>query len=102
MPTVLVALITALIGPLILEFIKIRFFNKKTDILGESIISDEKIDMQIESLMETLKCDRICIAQFHNGGHFFPTMKSIKINLNQIMIYKIKLINLLQKTIIII
>ena len=28
--------------------------------------------------MEELKCDRICISQFHNGGHFYPTGKSIK------------------------
>lgn len=74
------AFITAIFGPIIVEWIKLKFFYKKlkVDILGESIIKDEKIDHQLEILLEELKCDRICITQFHNGGHFFPTGKSIK------------------------
>ena len=28
--------------------------------------------------MEELGCDRIWIGQFHNGGHFYPTGKSIQ------------------------
>jgi len=77
--TVLIALITSLISPLIVEWIKLKFIHKKSvDVLGESIDNDEKIDRQLEILLEELKCDRICIAQFHNGGHFFPTGKSIK------------------------
>jgi len=28
--------------------------------------------------MDELGCDRIWIGQFHNGGHFFPTGKSIQ------------------------
>ena len=28
--------------------------------------------------MEELKCDRVWISQFHNGGHFYPTGKSIQ------------------------
>jgi len=78
--TILIALITAIIGPIIVEWAKTKFFNKKsnTDALGESIDTDEKIDRQLEILMEELKCDRVCIAQFHNGGHFYPTGKSIK------------------------
>jgi hypothetical protein len=78
--TILIALITAIIGPIIVEWAKTKFFNKKSnaDALGESIDTDEKIDHQLEILMEELKCDRVCIAQFHNGGHFYPTGKSIK------------------------
>ena len=77
--TVLIALITSLISPLIVEWIKLKFIHKKSiDVLGESIDNDEKIDRQLEILLEELKCDRVCIAQFHNGGHFFPTGKSIK------------------------
>jgi hypothetical protein len=77
---IITALITSLIGPTILEWIKLKFFRKKSsdDLLGESIIKDEKIDLQIEQLMEELGCDRICISQFHNGGNFYPTGKSIK------------------------
>jgi hypothetical protein len=78
--SIIVALITSLIGPTILEWIKIKFFNKKSsdELLGESIKKDEKVDLQIEQLMEELGCDRICISQFHNGGNFYPTGKSIK------------------------
>ena len=76
--TVLVALITALFGPLAVEFIKIKFLNKKSDALGKSISTDEKVDQQLELLMEELECDRICISQFHNGSNFYPTSKSIK------------------------
>ena len=77
--TIAIALITALVAPVVVEWIKVNFIHKKSkDALGESINSDEKIDIQLEIMMEELKCDRICIAQFHNGGHFYPTGKSIK------------------------
>ena len=77
--TVIIALVTALIAPVVVEWIKVNFIHKKSkDSLGESINSDEKIDTQLEIMMEELKCDRICIAQFHNVGHFYPTGKSIK------------------------
>ncbi len=71
MVAIVTALITSIIGPTILERIKLKFFQKNNkDILGESIIKDEKVDLQIEQLMEELGCDRICISQFHNGGNF--------------------------------
>lgn len=77
---IITAFITAIFGPIAVEWIKLKFFYKKSkvDILGESINNDEKVDHQLEILLEELKCDRICITQFHNGGHFFPTGKSIK------------------------
>ena len=77
--TIITALITSIIGPTVLEWIKLKFFHKKyKDVLGEAIDVDEKVDQQMETLMEELKCDRLCLAQFHNGGHFYPTGKSIK------------------------
>lgn len=77
--TIITALITSLIGPTILEWIKVNIINKKkSDALGEAIITDEKVDQQLETLMAELGCDRICLTQFHNGGHYYPTGKSIK------------------------
>lgn len=77
--TILTAFLTAVFGPLIVEWVKIKFLTKKNkDIVGESINTDEKVDTQLELILEELNCDRICIAQFHNGGHFYPTGKSIK------------------------
>jgi len=75
---ILTAFITSLIGPTILEWIKVKFLHKSKDALGEAIYTDEKVDQQLEILMEELKCDRLCLAQFHNGGHYYPTGKSIK------------------------
>jgi hypothetical protein len=77
--TILVALITAVLGPSAVEWIKIHLTKTKSrDLLGESINVDEKIDKQLEILQKELDCDRICLAQFHNGGHFYPTGQSIR------------------------
>jgi hypothetical protein len=77
--TILTAFLTAVFGPLIVEWTKLKFLNRKNqDIVGESINTNEKVDHQLELILEELNCDRICIAQFHNGGHFYPTGKSIK------------------------
>jgi hypothetical protein len=76
--TIIIALITALVAPIIVEYVKAKFINKHTCTIGESIEVDEKINSQLELIMGELKCDRICISQFHNGGNFYPTSKSIK------------------------
>ena len=77
--TILIAFLTAILGPIIVEWIKVKFITKENrDVVGESININEKIDTQLELLLEELECDRICIAQFHNGGTFYPTGKSIK------------------------
>ena len=76
--TVVVALITALLGPVAVEWARAKFSKKAKDVITESIDKDEKVDHQLELIMEEIQCDRICIAQFHNGGNFYPTGKSIK------------------------
>ena len=40
---IVTALITSIIGPTILEWIKLKFFRKQSDVVGESIKKDEKI-----------------------------------------------------------
>lgn len=74
------AVITSIIGPAIIEWLKVKFSSKKSerDMLGEAIKTDEKIDSQLQQLMDELECDRICLSQFHNGGAYYPTGKSIK------------------------
>lgn len=78
--TILVALITAVIGPAVLEWVKAKL--KKEEIkespVKEAIDMNSMVDNQLEQLMEELGCDRIWIGQFHNGGHFYPTGKSIQ------------------------
>jgi hypothetical protein len=78
--TITVALITAVIGPVVIEWVKVKFRRKEEKIssVKEAIDLNELVDTQLDQLMERLHCDRIWIAQFHNGGHFYPTGKSIQ------------------------
>lgn len=77
--TVLVAFITAVIGPIALTWAKLKLERKKKKSpMGEALETSSLINSQISDLMEEIDCDRIWIAQFHNGGHFYPTGKSIQ------------------------
>jgi hypothetical protein len=77
--TIIVALITAVIGPLIITWFKSKMESKpKVSSVKEAIDLNELVDSQLDIMMEEIKCDRIWIGQFHNGGHFYPTGKSIQ------------------------
>jgi len=78
--TIAVALITAVIGPAVLEWVRLKFNKQpsKESLMKEAIDLNELVDYQLDNMMEVLECDRIWIAQFHNGGHFYPTGKSIQ------------------------
>ena len=77
--TIIVALITAVIGPLLLTWFKNKLETKsKPSSVKEAIDLNELVDTQLDRLMEEIECDRIWIGQFHNGGHFYPTGKSIQ------------------------
>lgn len=77
--TVMVALITAIIGPIIVNWARLKM-EKKADKtpMREALDASSIIDTQIENILAELECDRVWIAQFHNGGHFYPTGKSIQ------------------------
>jgi len=75
---VVIALITSVLGPVLLEWVKAKVDKKKTDPLPESIRYNEQIEHQLDLMLDELECDQIFIAQFHNGGHFYPTGKSIQ------------------------
>ena len=77
--TVLVALITAVIGPLLMTWFKNKLEKTpKISSVKEAIDLNELVDHQLDVMMDELGCDRIWIGQFHNGGHFYPTGKSIQ------------------------
>jgi len=77
--TIIVALITAVIGPLLLAWFKSKMESKpKISSVKEAIDLNELVDSQLDAMMEEIGCDRIWIGQFHNGGHFYPTGKSIQ------------------------
>jgi len=76
---IIIALITAVFGPILVEWIKNLLKSKpeKTPI-QEAVELNEIVDTQLDNIMDELDCDRVWIAQFHNGGHFYPTGKSIQ------------------------
>ena len=78
--TIIIALITAVIGPVIVEWVRVKLKKQevKESPVKEAIDLNELVDSQLEQLMDELDCDRIWIGQFHNGGHFYPTGKSIQ------------------------
>ena len=76
---IIIAFITAVLGPILIEWAKVRFKPKsKKSPIQEAIELNELVDTQLDSIVETIECDRVWIAQFHNGGHFYPTGKSIQ------------------------
>jgi hypothetical protein len=77
--TIIVALITAVIGPIAVAWVKLKLEKKETQTpVREALETSNLIEDQLDIIMEELNCDRIWIAQFHNGGYFYPTGKSIQ------------------------
>ena len=74
-----VAVITSIVGPILVEKVKSRLRNKKpvdpvvNDHEHCSVIADE-----IEEVRKLLNADRTWILMYHNGGHFLTNEKSMK------------------------
>jgi hypothetical protein len=51
--------------------------KKKPDLVQETLKVSELITSRIEHIREEFKADRVWITQFHNGGNFYPTGKSM-------------------------
>lgn len=75
---IVIALITSVLGPILLEWAKNKFNRKPSDPLPDALKYNEQIDHQLDMMLAELECDQIFVAQFHNGGHFYPTGKSIQ------------------------
>ena len=75
---IVIALITSVLGPILLEWAKNKFSKKSPDPMPDAIKYNEQIEHQLDIMLDELGCDQIFIAQFHNGGHFYPTGKSIQ------------------------
>jgi hypothetical protein len=81
---IIVALITAgitsIVGPIAVHYAKevVNQNKKKKDPLSESIKVNQMITERLEKIREEFGVDRIWLLQFHNGGHFYPTGKSIQ------------------------
>lgn len=73
-----IAFITGVVSPVIVLLVKSRIDKKKKpDMVEEALRVSELVTNKIEEIREGAKADRVWITQFHNGGHFYPTGKSI-------------------------
>jgi hypothetical protein len=76
--SVIVAFITGVLGPVIVLYLKNRLEKKeKPDMVKEALQVSELVTSKIEHIKDEFKADRVWITQFHNGGHFYPTGKSM-------------------------
>ena len=76
---IIAAFITGVLGPILVIYIKhlLDKRRKKPDIVRDTLRVSELVDQKIEHIKEEFKADRVWISQFHNGGNFYPTGKSI-------------------------
>lgn len=78
MVEITIAFITGVISPITVLIVKNWLDKrKKPDMVAETLEVGELIYSKIEDLREEFEADRVWITQFHNGGHFYPTGKSI-------------------------
>jgi hypothetical protein len=77
---IITAVTTSILGPIAVHYAKelADKNKKKKDPLAESIKVNQMITEKLEDIKENIHSDRIWLLQFHNGGHFYPTGKSMQ------------------------
>jgi hypothetical protein len=75
---IIVAFITGVIGPVLVLYIKNKLEKKeKPDMVRDTLRVSELVNNKIEHIREEFNADRVWVTQFHNGGNFYPTGKSM-------------------------
>jgi len=76
---IIIAFITGVIGPTTVIYVKnlLEGRKKKPDMVKETLHVSELINQKIEHIREEFNADRVWVTQFHNGGNFYPTGKSM-------------------------
>lgn len=76
---IVTAFLTGVVGPLAAIYLKQRYDKKKgkPDMLADALEVSSLITSKIEQIRNENHADRVWITQFHNGGHFYPTGKSM-------------------------
>lgn len=76
---IIVAFITGVLGPITVLFIKhiLDKRKKKPDMVMDTLRVSELVNQKIDHIRDEFDADRVWISQFHNGGNFYPTGKSI-------------------------
>jgi hypothetical protein len=79
--TIWVAIIGGIIGPIIVLtskwYLDTKLSKKKRDMVTDALEVGEQVTTKLDQIREDYEADRVWISQFHNGGHFYPTGKSI-------------------------
>jgi hypothetical protein len=79
--TIWVAIIGGIIGPIIVLtskwYLDNKLGKKKRDMVTDALEVGEQVTTKLDQIREDYEADRVWISQFHNGGHFYPTGKSI-------------------------
>jgi len=73
--------LSGVVVPIIVVIINKKLEAKKliaTDKLAQELQTSIIINNKLDALKDEFKADRIWIMQFHNGGHYYPTGKSIQ------------------------
>lgn len=80
----MIAFLTGILGPILLVYVKHKLFRgdkaleaRKKD-FRHSLEIQERINTSLNELLQKYNLDRLWIAQFHNGGNFYPGNKSMK------------------------
>ena len=76
---IVIAFISGVIGPIGVLYLKHLLDKRKVkpDMVRETLRVSELVTTKIEHIKEEFKADRVWITQFHNGGNFYPTGKSM-------------------------
>jgi hypothetical protein len=76
---IIVAVITAVLGPTIVEIVKSRLRKKGTiDPIKNEVVQSATILDELDDIRITLEGDRVWVKMYHNGGHYLLTNKSIQ------------------------
>lgn len=80
----MIAFLTGILGPILLVYVKHKLFRKTTEMekrkreFRDALQVQELINTSLNELQSRYNLDRVWIAQFHNGGNFWPGNKSMK------------------------
>jgi len=76
---IVIAFISGVVGPIGVLYLKHLLGKRKVkpDMVKDTLRVSELVTTKIEHIKDEFKADRVWITQFHNGGNFYPTGKSM-------------------------
>lgn len=80
----MIAFLTGVLGPIMLVLVKHKLFRKDKEMekrkkdFQHALQTQDLINTSLNNLQQKYNLDRLWIAQFHNGGNFYPGNKSMK------------------------